>query len=238
MGKNIIAQARGRGGPTYRAPSFRYKGRAAHPSQTLTTLRGQVLNLLHCQGHSAPLAEVKYENGETALLLASEGMRIGDTVLAGPEAPLDVGNTVPLKNLPEGTMIYNIEGIPGDGGKFVRASGGFGRIITKTENKIVVKLPSKKQREFHPECRACVGIIAGGGRLEKPFLKAGVHFYKMRAKNKLWPITSGNAMNAVDHPFGNKRSLRKSKARPVSRHAPPGRKVGMIAARRTGRKKM
>lgn len=238
MGKNIIAQARGHAGPTYRAPSFRYKGRAAHPSQTMTTLKGQVLDLLHCQGHSAPLAEVKYENGETALLLASEGMRIGDTVLAGPEAPLEVGNTVPLKNLPEGTMIYNIEGIPGDGGKFVRASGGFGRIVTKAENKIVVKLPSKKQREFHPECRACVGIIAGGGRLEKPFLKAGVHFYKMRAKNKLWPITSGNAMNAVDHPFGNKRSLRKSKARPVSRHAPPGRKVGMIAARRTGRKKM
>ncbi|MBI4150416.1 50S ribosomal protein L2 [Candidatus Woesearchaeota archaeon] len=238
MGKNIIAQARGHGGPTYRAPSFRYKGKAAHPHLSPATLKGHVQNLLHCQGHSAPLAEIKYENGETALLLASEGMRVGDVVVAGPEAPLEIGNTMPLKSLPEGTVIYNIESVPGDGGKFVRASGGFARIVSKMENKIIVKLPSKKQREFHPECRACVGIIAGGGRLEKPFLKAGVRYYKMRAKNKLWPQTSGNAMNAVDHPFGNKRSLRKSKARPVSRHAPPGRKVGMIAARRTGRKKL
>lgn len=238
MGKNIIAQARGHGGPTYRSPSFRYEGRAAHPHQVLVTVTGHVLSLIHCQGHSAPLAEVQYDNGETALLLAPEGLRVGDVVMSGPEAPLEIGNTVPLKSLPEGTMIYNIESTPGDGGKFVRASGSFARIVTKMENKIVIKLPSKKQREFHPECRANVGIIAGGGRLEKPFLKAGVRFYKMRAKNKLWPQTSGNAMNAVDHPFGNKRSLRKSKARPVSRHAPPGRKVGMIAARRTGRKKM
>ncbi len=238
MGKNIIAQARGHAGPTYRAPSFRYKGRAAHPSQGTTTVKGHVLDLIHCQGHSAPLAEVQYEDGETALLLAPEGIRVGDVIVSGPEAPLELGNTVPLRNLPEGTMIYNIESVPGDGGKFVRASGSFARIITKMENRIIIKLPSKKQREFHPDCRAKVGIIAGGGRLEKPFLKAGVRFYKMRAKNKLWPQTSGNAMNAVDHPFGNKRSLRKSKARPVSRHAPPGRKVGMIAARRTGRKKM
>ncbi len=202
------------------------------------TVKGNVLDLIHCQGHSAPLAEVQYENGETALLLAPEGIRVGDVIVSGPEAPLELGNTVPLRNLPEGTMIYNIESVPGDGGKFVRASGSFARIITKMENRIIIKLPSKKQREFHPDCRANVGIIAGGGRLEKPFLKAGVRFYKMRAKNKLWPQTSGNAMNAVDHPFGNKRSLRKSKARPVSRHAPPGRKVGMIAARRTGRKKI
>ena len=82
-----------------------------------------------------------------------------------------------------------------------------------------------------------MGIIAGGGRLEKPLLRAGTKFYKMKAKNKLWPKVSGNAMNAVDHPHGNKRSQRKSKAKPVSRHAPPGRKVGAVAARRTGRKK-
>lgn len=238
MGKNIIAQARGRGGPTYRAPSFRYEGEAAHPAISPATMRGQVLGLLHCQGHSAPLAEVKYDNGETVLLLAPEGMRVGDMVMAGPEAPIELGNTLPLRALPEGTVIYNIESVPGDGGKFVRASGTFARIVSKMESKVVVKLPSKKQREFHPECRACIGIIAGGGRLEKPFLKAGTRYYKMKAKNKLWPQTSGGAMNAVDHPFGNKRSLRKSKARPVSRHAPPGRKVGMIAARRTGRKKM
>jgi large subunit ribosomal protein L2 len=80
-------------------------------------------------------------------------------------------------------------------------------------------------------------VVAGGGRTEKPFMRAGTRFFKMKAKNKLWPKIGGSAQNAVDHPFGNKRTSRKSKARPMSRNAPPGRKVGMIAARRTGRKK-
>ena len=71
----------------------------------------------------------------------------------------------------------------------------------------------------------------------KPLLKAGNAYYKMKAKNKLWPRSSASAMNAVDHPFGNKRTSRKSKARPISKNAPPGRKVGTVAARRTGRKK-
>ena len=126
--------------------------------------------------------------------------------------------------------------MPGDGGKFVRSSGTFARVLTKTKDSIVIELPSKKQRSFSPECRACVGMVAGGGRLDKPLLKAGVDYYKMKAKNKLWPSISGSAQNAVDHPFGNSRSSRKSKARPVPRNAPPGRKVGMLRPRRTGRK--
>ena len=97
-------------------------------------------------------------------------------------------------------------------------------------------MPSKKQKQFNPRCRATIGVVAGSGRVEKPFLKAGTKFFKMKAKNKLWPKTSGGAMNAVDHPFGNKRTSRKSKARPAPRDAPPGRKVGMIRPRRTGRK--
>jgi large subunit ribosomal protein L2 len=142
-----------------------------------------------------------------------------------------------LNEIPDGTAIYNIEGIPGDGGKFVRASGTSARVMGKYKNNVVVLLPSKKRKEFHPACRATIGIVAGGGRTEKPLLKAGVAFHKMKAKNKKYPIMAGSAQNAVDHPFGNKRTSRKSKARPVGRNAPPGRKVGMIAARRTGRKK-
>jgi large subunit ribosomal protein L2 len=73
--------------------------------------------------------------------------------------------------------------------------------------------------------------------VEKVLLKAGKQWFKKRARNKLYPRSSAAKMNAVDHPYGNKRSSRKSKARPTSRNAPPGRKVGMLAARRTGRKK-
>ena len=78
----------------------------------------------------------------------------------------------------------------------------------------------------------------GNVRLDKPFLTAGRKFFKMKATNKLWPRSSGAKMNAVDHPFGNKRSSRKSKARVAPKNAPPGRKAGMIRARRTGRKKL
>lgn len=236
MGKNLIQQARGTGSPTYRAPSFRYKGTAKHHSLTQETVQGTILDLVHCQGHSAPLAKVAYADGEVVLLLAPEGVKVGDTIQSGTDAEPSLGNTLPLAQIPEGTLIYNIEGIPGDGGKFVRASGTFAKVVTKLKEGIVVQLPSKKSKQFHQNCRASIGVIAGGGRLEKPFLKAGQAYYKHWAKNKKYPHISGAAQNAVDHPFGNKRTLRKSKARPTSRNAPPGRKVGMIAARRTGRK--
>ena len=236
MGKNLIQQARGKGGPTYRAPSFRYEGKAKHVNN-LSQLEGEVIDLITCQGHSAPLAKVKYSSGEVVLMIAPEGLRVGQKVFSGSEAPMQDGNTLPLSMIPEGAAVYNIEGQPGDGGKFVRSSGTAAKVVTKMRDAVIVILPSKKKKEFHPECRASIGMVAGGGRPEKPLLKAGNSFFKAKAKNKLWPIVSGSAMNAVDHPFGNARTSRKSKAKPVSRNAPPGRKVGMIAAKRTGRKK-
>ncbi len=171
-------------------------------------------------------------------MIAPEGVRIGDEIISGNKIEeVKKGYIMPLKDVPEGTMIFNIESQPGDGGKFVRASGSFAKIITKMDNQVIVQFPSKKQKKFNPNCRACIGSISGGGRLEKPILKAGLKYFKMKAKNKLWPSISGGAQNAVDHPFGNSRSSRKSKAKPVSKNAPPGRKVGMLSARRTGRKK-
>lgn len=237
MGKNIIAQARGKGGPTYRAPSFRYAGEAKHNKPSKEVVSGVVVNLVHCQGHTAPLAEVTYDNGETCYMIAPEGIRLGQKIYSGPQSEVKTGNTLHLKDLPEGAMVYNIEGIPGDGGKYVRASGTFAKVVTKTRNKVIVQLPSKKRKEFSADCRASVGVVAGGGRPEKPILKAGKKYYMMKATNKLWPRVSGSAMNAVDHPLGNKRTSRKSKSKPVSRNAPPGRKVGLIAARRTGQRK-
>ena len=237
MGKNLIQQARGKGGPSYRAPSFRYKGRSEYKGYNKeTTLTGKIIDLIHCQGHSAPLAQVEYEDGSLVLLQAPEGVRVGENVAIGTSAEVKIGNVVPLKNIPEGIAIYNIESFPGDGGKFVRSSGGFAKIITKMQNIIVVEMPSAKRREFLPECRATIGVIAGSGRKEKPFLKAGTRYYAMKAKNKLWPQVSGTSMNAVDHPFG---ASRVSKGGPTqsSRNAPPGRKVGKIAPSRTGRKR-
>ena len=238
MGKNLIQQARGKGGPTYKAPSFRYRGKAKHKKfHKKGLVNGTVVDLVHCPGHSAPLAAVNYEDGEKALTVAPEGICVGERLQIGDEALLKTGNVSILKNIPEGTPIHNIELCPGDGGKFVRSSGNFARVSAHLKDKVVVILPSKKQKTFLPGCRASIGVVAASRRVEKPFVKAGKRYHKMRARNKLYPIVSGAAMNVVDHPFGNKRSSRKSKARPAPRNAPPGRKVGMIAPKRTGRKK-
>ncbi|RME77642.1 50S ribosomal protein L2 [Candidatus Woesearchaeota archaeon] len=236
MGKNLIQQARGKGSPRYRAPSFKYRGEAKHPLRSKELVEGTIIDLVHCRGHSAVLAACEYDNGEYRYAIAPEGVRVGDTVQVGSGAELKEGNVLPLGELPEGSLVCNIEGVPGDGGKFVRASGTFARVGSQLKDKVVVILPSKKRKIFHKNCRAMLGIVSGGGRTEKPLLKAGKAHFKAKAKNQLYPVVSGNAQNAVDHPFGNKRSSRKSKATPTSRNAPPGRKVGMIAARITGQK--
>lgn len=237
MGKNLIQQARGKGSPRYRAPSFRYKGESKYAKYGKQTLSGKIIDLIHCQGHSAPLAQIDYGDGGMVLMQAPEGVRVGDKVDMGANVDVKNGNVMPLKNIPEGIAIYNLEALPGDGGKFVRASGGFAKIITKMDDKVVVELPSAKRRTFLSDCRATIGIIAGSGRKEKPFLKAGKRYYAMKAKNKLWPQVSGTSMNSVDHPFGGSSSAVKGGPTQSSRNAPPGAKVGKIAPKRTGKKR-
>lgn len=236
MGKNLTQQKRGKGSPTYRAPSFRYKGRAKYIDYSRKETKGTVADILHCEGHCAPLIKVMYEDKKEMLIQAPEGIKVGDAILNGENVEIKTGNVLPLKNIPEGIAIYNIESNPGDGGKFARSSGAFARIITKMKDSIVVLLPSSKRKIFRPECRAMIGIVAGSGRLEKPFLKAGTKYHRMKTKNKLYPIVSGTSMNAVCHPFGGKGSHTKGRPTQASRNAPPGRKVGKIAPRRTGRR--
>ncbi len=235
MGKNLIQQARGKGGPNYRARSFAYAGDARHPRLSQELQMGVITDFVKCPGHLAPLAEVKYPSG-MVLVQAAEGLKVGDIVTAGPGGEIKEGNTLPLKDIPDGTLIFNVESRQGDGGRFCRTTGTYARVITKTDAGIVVMLPSKRQRTFAPNCRALIGIVAGSGRTEKPFLKAGKMHHHRRNRNKRWPNPSGAAQNAVDHPFGNKRTSRKGKNKVQSPHAPPGRKVGKIGARRTGRK--
>jgi large subunit ribosomal protein L2 len=234
MGKNLIQQARGKGSPRYRAPSFRYKAEVKYSN---TSSNGTIMDFVKCQGHSAPLALVKYDDGNEGYMIAAEGLRVGDMVHIGLESAPSVGNTLHLKDVPIGASVYNIEQNPGDGGKFVRSGGTFAKVLANDGGKILVLLPSKKKKEFHPECRASIGVVAGSGRKEKPFLKAGTRFYYMRARNKLYPNVRGQAMNAVDHPFGTSRSSKKGQPTIADKNAPPGAKVGKIRPRRTGKKR-
>mgnify|MGYP001253975673 FL=1 len=236
MGKNIIQQARGKGGPRYTSPGFNFKGDTGLKKVKNTLVAGKIMDLMHCAGHNAPLAKINYEDGESIVISAPEGVRVGDVISTGTGAPIEPGNVLALKDIPDGTAIYNIELRPGDGGKFCKTSGGCARMLTKTGRFVTVMLPSKKEKQFNADCRAVIGIIAGSGRVEKPFLKAGHLFHRLRVKNKVYPKTNACCMNAVDHPFGNKRSSRKAKNKSCSKNAPPGRKVGTLWPRRTGKR--
>jgi large subunit ribosomal protein L2 len=234
MGKRIISQRRGRGTSRYSAPSHRYKTDLFMPKLSEET-EGKISDIVHCPGHSSPVLKLKVE-GKDAYIPAPEGVRVNDTVLIN-STEVGKGNIMALGDIPEGTEVFNIEAKPGDGGKFVRSGGATAKVVAKVKGRVTVLLPSKKTKEFHPSCRAIVGVIAGAGRLEKPLLKAGNAHFRMKARNKLYPKTSGNSMNAVDHPYGTSRTSKKGRPTTAKRNAPPGAKVGKIKARRTGRKR-
>lgn len=234
MGKRIITQRRGRGTSTYKAPSHRYKYSLEYP-KTDKQLKGTIKKLLQDQARNSPIAIVEFENKEIITIPAPLNIKEGSIVYYNSQQT--PGSITTLSNVPEGTQIYNIEKLPGRNGTFCRTAGNTAKVLMKTEEYVLVQLPSKKKKKFNPNCRAIIGIIAGSGQKEKPILKAGKRHHMMKAKNKLYPQTSGVAMNAVDHPFGSGRGRHIGKPRTPPRHAPPGRNVGLIRARRTGKKK-
>ncbi len=242
MGKNLIQQRRGKGTIRFRAPCFRYIGEVKYADYSETERTGKVsgtiVSIEHSSGHYAPIIRVRYDDNREALQIAPEGVKVGDYVEAGFASNPSNGNTLPLLKIPEGTLVYNIESFPGDGGKFVRTSGLAAKVLAKTDKEVTVLLPSKKQRSFNPWCRATVGLVAGGGRTEKPLLKAGNNMFRKMARNKFWPNVTGQAMNAVAHPHGGSRSSKKNKPTIAKRFAPAGAKVGHIRPRRTGRRKL
>lgn len=237
MGKRIISQNRGRGTPTYRAPSHKYKAEIRYPKfEGASLIHGTVVELLHDPARTAPIARVEFENGEEEFVLACEGMYVGQEIQIGSGAEIRSGNVLPLGEIPEGTPVYNIEARPGDGGKFCRASGTYSMLVAHDGNRTVVQLPSGELKWFDSRCLATIGVVAGGGRIDKPFVKAGKKYHKMKSKAAKWPRVRGVAMNAVDHPFGGGKHQHTGKPKTVSRNAPPGRKVGSIAAKRTGKR--
>jgi large subunit ribosomal protein L2 len=233
MGKRLRQQRRGRGtSPVYRSPSHRHAGTVAHPP---FEGEGVVVDLIHAPGRSAPLARIRFGEAEV-LMIAPDGLRVGQAVRVG-EAEAERGNTLPLGAVPEGTLVYNIEARPGDGGRFVRAAGTAAVVVTQGEE-TVVRMPSGEFREFNPRCRATVGVIAGGGRREKPLAKAGRKIHATRSKAKAAFKVRGVAMNAVNHPHGGGAHQHVGRPSTVGRNAPPGRKVGRLSPKRKrGRRK-
>merc|ERR1712050_416668 len=125
----------------------------------------------------------------------------------------------------------------GDRGKIAKASGGYCTIVAHNTDtgKTRVKLPSGIKKLYSSRNRAMLGLVAGGGRIDKPMLKAGRAYHKFRVKRNCWPKVRGVAKNPVEHPHGGGNHQHIGKPSTVRRDASPGKKVGLIAARRTGR---
>ncbi len=236
MGKRLIQQRRGRAKGRFQAPSHRYRGKIKY-IQDKSKHVGVVEDIIHDPGHTAPLASIRLDNNKKILALAPEGIEVGNKIKftdSGREAK--VGNVLSIGKISEGMPVYNVELSPGDGGKLVRAGGSNATIVSHSSEKTVIRLPSGQFKTLNSKCRATIGILAGGGRKDKPFLKAGKKHFAYRARGKQYPIVRGVAMCAVAHPHGGGGHQHVGKPYTVKRGASPGRKVGSIAAKRTGRK--
>jgi len=245
MGRIIRAQRKGRGS-VFRSHNKHRKGVPQFRTQDFAErhgyIKGVVKDILHDSGRGAPLARVQFRHPYkfkqvTETFLAVEGLYSGQFVYCGKKAKLHIGNVLPLGSMPEGAIVSNVEERPGDKGSFARASGNYGTIVSHNPDNGTtrVRLPSGAKKLIQSACRGQVGVVAGGGRIDKPALKAGRQFHKYKAKRNSWPKVRGVAMNPVEHPHGGGNHQHIGHPSTVRRDAPAGQKVGLIAARRTGR---
>ncbi len=236
MGKKLHQQRRGKGSNVYRKLPGTFDISVGYATPSANEKVGEVIDFINHTGHTAPLMKLIYEDLTEGYLLAPEGVKTGDKVQITGQQKFTLGSVVRIGDIPEGIPIFNLESRPGDGGKMVRSAGGVAYIAAHAEHTTTVQLPSKNVMTLPNECRAQLGIVAGGGMVDQPLVKAGKNHYRKHAVNRTWPTIRGVKMNPVDHPFGGKQH-HKGKSSMTSRNAPPGRKVGHIAARRVGRKK-
>lgn len=235
MGKKLRQQRRGKGSNVYTKLPGTFDISVGYPGTKKESI-GEVISMLNHTGHTAPLVEVRYEDLTDGYLLAPEGIKIGDKIHITSTPKFSLGSVMRLGDIPEGMAVFNIESIPGDGGKFVRSAGSTAYVAAHIGDKTTISMPSKTMLTLKNSCRAQLGVVASGGITEQPLVKAGKNHYRMHAKNRTWPVIRGVKMNPVDHPFGGKQH-HKGKSSMTSRNAPPGRKVGHIAASRVGRRK-
>jgi large subunit ribosomal protein L8e len=204
-------------------------------------IRGIVKQIVHDPGRGAPIACVQFRHPyrykrSNQRIVAAEGIHTGQFIYCGKKAQLSIGNILPVKQMPEGTIVCNVEEKVGDRGKLVKAGGSYAIVIShnKEANKSRLKLPSGQKKTISGDCRGVVGMVAGGGRVEKPLLKASNAYYKYKPKRNCWPKVRGVAMNPVEHPHGGGNHQHIGHPSTVNRFCPPGQKVGLVAARRTG----
>jgi large subunit ribosomal protein L2 len=167
---------------------------------------------------SVNLALIKYEDGVKAYILCPNGLRPGAKVVSGPDSPPEVGNCMPLANIPTGLEIHNVEMNPGQGGKMVRTAGGVGRLGAREGEWAVVILPSGEMRRVRSACRATIGQLGNLDWINVSIGKAG------RSRHMgIRPHTRAKAMNPIDHPLGGGEGRSNGGRHPVSKTGVPAK---------------
>ena len=160
-------------------------------------VKANVVSVEYDPNRSAHIALLQYEDGEKRYILAPEGLKVGDTVEAGPSSDIKPGNALPLANIPTGTMVHNVELYPGRGGQLARAAGNAAQLMAKEGGYALLRLPSSELRKVSELCMATVGVVGNGDHENVKIGKAG------RTRHLgIRPTVRGSVMNPNDHPHG------------------------------------
>ena len=172
MGKRPLVRRRGRGGHQFRSTSTGKVGvKATYPRFPLSEQHeGEIMDLVHERGREAPLAKVRFENGSFSFVPAILGTIVGATLQFGLKSEIKKGNVISVQNIPDGTIVCNIEKHFGDGGAIVKSAGTNATIFSHGDDGVTVKLPSGKFTTLNPKNRAMIGTLAGGGASERHFM--------------------------------------------------------------------
>ena len=177
-----------------------------------------VVSIEYDPNRSSRIALLAYADGEKRYILQPEGLKVGQKILSGPEADILVGNALPLRNIPPGTQIHNLELKPGKGGQMVRSAGGSAQLVAKEAEYALVKLPSGETRKISQDCMATIGQVGNIDHENVTIGKAG----RSRWLGKR-PHNRGVSMNPVDHPHGGGEGKTSGGRHPVTPWGQPTR---------------
>jgi len=181
----------------YRGNGHKRRFRIIDFKRTKDGIPAVVKSIEYDPNRSARIALLYYADGEKTYILAPNGLEVGTTVMSGPEAAPEIGNTLPLVKIPLGTVIHNIELRPGQGAKMVRSAGTFAQLVSREDNYAVIKMPSGEVRKILATCKATVGSVGNSDHALEKSGKAGRSRWLGRR-----PHNRGVSKNPVDHPMG------------------------------------
>jgi len=195
--KNAGRNSYGRITVRHRGGGNRRKYRIIDFKRQKFDVTGTVLTLEYDPNRSAFIALVQYEDGEKTYIIAPNGLKVGDKIVAGESADIKPGNALPLQNIPTGTFIHNVELYPGRGAQLARAAGNMAQLMAKENGLALLRLPSGELRNVPINCMATIGQVSNTDHENVKVGKAG------RKRNMGWrPTVRGSVMNPNDHPHG------------------------------------